>query len=57
VQVIGHRNGKKQQDQGYTDGGPLLERMPASALTLADPARAPKADDARRDQQPDDIEE
>jgi hypothetical protein len=55
VQVIRHRNGEEQQNQRHADSGPFMERIPASAWSLVDPMRAPNAEDARRNQHPNDI--
>jgi len=57
MQVIRHRNSKKQQNQRHTDGGPFLERVPQRALSLVNPPRAPGTKDACRYQHPHDIEE
>jgi len=57
VQVVGERDGEKQEDQSAGDGGPFAQGVAACVAMVACPSRAPQANDDHGDEDPKTIEE
>ena len=57
MQIVGERDGKKQEDQRAGNGGPLAQRFATCVTPLASPSGAPEAHGEKGDEDPETIEE
>jgi hypothetical protein len=57
VQVIGHRNREEEQHESAGKRGPFAKRIALHQVLLARPSRSPQTEQAKSDEEPEDVEE